>query len=66
MACDNQDLIAAGSHRLLYTGLDDGFIDQRQHLFGLGLGCGQEAGPQASGGEYGFANFHGHRALVRR
>jgi hypothetical protein len=46
--------------------LNDWFIDQREHFFGLGFGGGQEAGAEAGCGEYGFADFHGHRAVGGR
>ena len=57
---DDQDLVAAGSHRLFHPVLDDGLVHQRQHLFGLSFGGGQKAGAQAGGWENGFADFHSH------
>jgi hypothetical protein len=60
-AGDDEDLIAAGGHGFFDAVLDDGLIDQREHFLGLGFGGGQEAGAEAGGGEYGFADFHGHR-----
>ena len=60
-AGDDEDLVAAGGHGFFDAVLDDGLVDQGKHLLGLGFGGGQEAGAQACGGEYGFADFHGHR-----
>ena len=57
-AGDDEDLVAARSHGFFDSVLDDGLIDQREHFLGLGFGCGQKAGAEAGGGEYGFANFH--------
>ena len=41
-AGDHDDLIAAGSERFLDAILNDGFVHQRQHFFGLSFGYGQE------------------------
>ncbi len=60
-AGDDEDLIAAGGHGFFDAVLDDGLIDQRKHFLGLSFSCGQEAGAEACGGEYGFADFHGHK-----
>ncbi len=63
-AGDDQDLVATGGHGLFHAVLDDGLIHQREHFFGLGFGCGQEARAEAGCGEYGFADFHGHRGSL--
>ena len=55
---DDDDLLDPGGHRLLDAVLDDRLVDQRQHLFGLRLGRGQEAGAPAGGGENGFTDAH--------
>ena len=47
--------------RLLDAVLNDGLIDDRQHLFRLRLGGGQKAGPETCGGEDGFADFSRHK-----
>ena len=64
-ASDNQDLVAARCHGFFDPVLNDGLVDQRQHLFGLSFGGGEEAGAEAGGGEHGFADFHGHGPLGR-
>ena len=60
-AGDDEDLVAARGHGFFHAVLDDGLIHQREHFFGLGFGCGQEAGAEAGCGENGFADFHRHR-----
>ena len=57
-AGDDDDLLDAGSDGLLDRVLDDGLVDERQHLLGLRLGGGQEAGPPPGGREDGFADAH--------
>ena len=63
-AGDDDDLVAAGGERFFHAVLDDRFIHQRQHFFGLGFGGGQEARAQSGGGKDGFANSHGHRGSM--
>jgi hypothetical protein len=46
-AGDDEDVVDAGRHGLLHHVLDGGLVDDRQHLLGLGLGGGQEAGAEA-------------------
>ena len=53
---DDDDLLDPGRDGLLDRVLDDRLVDQRQHLFGLRLRRGQEAGPPAGGREDGFSN----------
>ena len=55
-AGDQDDVVDAGGDRLLDAVLDDRLVDERQHLFRLGLGGGKEPGPQTGGREHGFAN----------
>ena len=57
-ARDDDDLLDAGSDGLLDRVLDDGLVDERQHLLGLCLRGGQEACPPARGGEDCLANAH--------
>ncbi len=57
---DDDDLIAAGGDGFLDTVLNDRFVHQGQHLFGLRLGGRQEPGAQAGSGKNGFANFFCH------
>src|SRR2546422_228019 len=59
-AGNNDDLVAARSQCLLHSILNDGFVYDRQHLFGLGLGRGKKTSAQSGGRKDGFANFHGH------
>ncbi len=57
-AGDDDDLLDPGGHGLFDRVLDDRLVHQRQHLLGLCLGGGQEAGPPARGREHCFANAH--------
>jgi len=45
--------------------LNDRLVDDRQHLFGLRLGGGQESGTETSGGENGLADFSRHKLQCR-
>ena len=56
-AGDDDDLGAAGGDGLFDAVLDQGLVDEAEHLFGRGLGGGEEAGAHACGGEDGFADF---------
>ena len=56
---DDDHLLDARRHGLLDRVLDDRLVDEREHLLGLGLGGGQEAGAPAGGGEDGLADAHG-------
>src|SRR2546428_442575 len=65
----DDDLREARRHRLLDDVLDHRLVDQRKHLFRLGLRRRQEPGAEPGGGEHGFANAHGPiipRACRRR
>ncbi len=62
---DDDDVLNPGVDRFFDAVLNDGLVDDRQHLFGLGLGGGQKAGSQPGGGENGFANFSGHPLQFR-
>ena len=55
---DDDDLLDARGDGLFDRVLDDRLVDQRQHLFGLRLGGGQEAGAPAGGRENGLSNAH--------
>ncbi len=50
-AGDDDHLLDAGRDRFLDGVLDDRLVDQRQHLLGLRLGRGQEAGAPTGGRE---------------
>src|SRR5262249_12114768 len=52
------DAVEPGGYRLLDDVLDHGLVDERQHLLGLGLRGGQEAGRETRGGEHGGADPH--------
>ncbi len=55
---DDDDLLDARGNGLFHRVLDDRLVHQRQHLFGLRLGGGQEAGAPARSGENGLSNAH--------
>src|SRR3990170_8700818 len=48
----------ARSHGFLHHVLDGGLVHQREHLFGLGLGGREEAGPEPRGGKHGLLDGH--------
>ena len=50
------DVVDTGRQGLFDAVLDDRLVDERQHLFRLRLGSGQEAGAEAGGGKDGFAD----------
>lgn len=58
---DEQDIVHARCYRLLNHVLNGGFIDNREHLLGRGLGSRQEPGTQSGGWHHGLAHLHcGH------
>ncbi len=57
-AGDDDDLGAAGGDGLFNAVLDEGLVDETEHLLGRGLGGREEAGAHACGGEDSFADFH--------
>src|SRR4029077_16912569 len=60
-ACDKDHLLDARSDHFFDAVLDGGFVDPRQHLFGLGFRDWQEAGPEAGRSNHRFAHGgHGH------
>src|ERR1035441_191049 len=59
-AGDDNDVLNSGMQRLFDTVLNEGFVDQRQHLHRLRLGGGQERPAKPPGREYGFANLGSH------
>ena len=61
-AGDEDDVVDARRDRFLDAVLDDRLVDERQHLLGLRLGGGQEAGAEARSGKHGFAHDRGHVA----
>ena len=56
-AGDDDDVLDAGGNGLFDAVLDDGLVDQRQHLLGNDLGGRQKARAQAACGEDRFANL---------
>jgi hypothetical protein len=52
-------VLAAGLDGLVDRVLDDGPVDDRQHLLWNRLGRGKETGAQACHREHGFLQFHG-------
>src|SRR5208282_642194 len=53
---NNDDLVATRCQSLFHAILNDGFVDQRQHLFRLRLGGGKKTRAQTSGGKNRFAD----------
>jgi hypothetical protein len=51
---DDDHLLDAGGDGLLDGVLDDGLVDERQHLLGLGLRGREEPGPQPAAGKTAF------------
>jgi hypothetical protein len=54
---DDDDLGAAGGYSLFDSILDEGLVDEAEHLLWHGLGGGEEASAQACGGEDGLADL---------
>jgi hypothetical protein len=65
-AGDHNDVGDPGVDDLFDGVLDDGLVDQRQHLFGLGLGGGEEAGPRPAAGKTALRSFMGIETVVGR
>ncbi len=63
-AGDEDEMLDARLARLVDDVLQDGTIDDRQHLLGDGLGRRQKAGAEAGDGENGFANGFFHQGSV--
>ena len=55
---DDQDLLDAGGDRFLDDVLDDGLVNQGQHLLGDALRVGQQSRPESCGRNDGFSDFH--------
>ena len=55
-AGDEDDVVDAGGDRFFDAVLDDRLVDERQHLFRLRLGGGQEAGAQPGGRKHRLAD----------
>lgn len=58
-AGDEDEVLDAGFPCLVIDVLDQWLVDDGQHFLRHRLGGRQDAGAEASDGEYGFANFHG-------
>jgi hypothetical protein len=63
---DHDDLVASRRQRLFHAILNDGLIDQRQHLFRLSFGGREKAGAQSRGGKNRFAYFPDLAAVAIR
>jgi hypothetical protein len=63
-AGDDDDLGAAGGDGLFDSVLDEGLVDEAEHLLGHGLGGREKACAQACGGEDGFADFLGGHVFL--
>src|SRR6266540_384450 len=64
--CDDDDVLNPGADRLLHGILNQGLIDQWEHLFGGGFGGWKEAGSEASGWDDGLGDLrqcHNNRIL---
>jgi hypothetical protein len=58
---DDDDLLDPRGDRLFHRVLDDGPVDQGDHLLGDGLGRGQEASSEAGRRQDGLSDAHGDR-----
>ena len=58
-AGDEDEMLDAGFLGLVDHVLDQGLVDDGQHLLRHRLGGGQDAGAETGDGEDGFADFHG-------
>ena len=66
-ACDKHEMLDTGGARLIDHVLDDGSINDRQHLFRDGFGRGQKAGAKTCDGKDGFTDTgHGELLLETR
>lgn len=63
-AGDNENVLNAAFHCLLYYILDGRLVHDGKHLLRHGLGGGKYAGSQASGRDDGFFDFHGMQQLL--
>ena len=62
----HDDLLDAGSDGLLHDVVDDGLVDEGQHLLGVGLGYGEHARPVAGGEDKSLANAHPISVRMRK
>ena len=62
-AGDDQDVLDAALDRFVDHELKDRRVDDRQHLLGHGLGCGEESRPHAGGGDDGLGHAPGGRGV---
>jgi len=56
---DEDEMLMPASLASSTTVLDQGLVDDGQHLLGHRLGGGQDAGAETGDGEDGFCDFHG-------
>ena len=57
-------VVIAGGTGFLDGVLDQGLVDDREHLLGHGLGGRQEAGAESCDGKYGLADFFTHGVVI--
>ena len=61
---NDDDVLDAGVHYLLDAVLDERFVHQWQHLFGLRFGCGKKSRTESCRREDCFSNLRYH-SLIR-
>ncbi len=63
-AGDDDDVLDAGELGFLHAVLDQGLVDERQHLLGHGFGRRKKTSPEPGCGENRFTNFSGHSCSI--
>ncbi len=61
---DHDDVFDARRDRFLDDVLNQRFVDQREHLFRRGFGCGKKACTQSGGGNNGFTYIGSHHGGI--
>ena len=59
-ASDDDDVLDTGVQCFFHAVLDDGLVNQRQHLFWLSFRGGEKTGAQPGGWKHGLAHLCGH------
>jgi hypothetical protein len=62
-ASDEDEVLDPRRTRFVHDMLEDGAVDDRQHLLGYRLGRGQKSGAEAGHRKHGLANTLGHREM---